>query len=80
MLGLRQDLEAIILAIGSLVPSQELSLRTERISRWTCEALCYQEFNSSIGPVKRHAASRKLPRANIANTNLTGAIFEHADL
>ena len=80
MLGLRQDLEAIILAIKSRSKSG-ISLERKEDFRLDLRGAVLpgiQFLDLDLSNSFLHHA--KLPNANIANTNLSGAIFDYADL
>ena len=80
MLGLRQDLEAIILVIESR-PKSRVELENGENFTLDLRGIVLpgiQFLNADLSNAMLHHA--KLPNANIANTNLTGAFLNNADL
>ena len=80
LLGLRQDLEAIILAIRSR-PKSRIEIERKEDYRLDLRGVVLpgeQFLDLDLSNAWLHHS--KLPNANIANTNLTDAILDYADL
>ena len=80
LLGLRQDLEAIILAIGSR-PKSRIELERKMDFRLDLRgAVLPGEQFLDLDLSKAMLHHSELPRANFANSNLADAIFDYSDL
>ena len=80
LLGLRQDIEAIILAIGSRAKSRiELERKEDfRLDLRGTVLPGVQFLDLDLSKAMLHHS--ELPCANFANTNLADAIFDYSDL
>ena len=81
LLRIRQDVEAVMDAIGSRAGSRNLRSSEKLVSGWTCEASTFPGHSSwtQICPTPCSMYSN-LSGTNFANTDLSDAFFTSADL